>query len=69
MLKIVVARVGVNHAPGQYFRECRKRRFVRDVTGGEEKSRLLSMEIGKLVFELDMIVRVMVLGAPPSRSS
>src|SRR5690606_23956135 len=64
----MVERVGENHAAGQYFREGRKRRFVRDVAGGEEKSRLLSMEIGKLVFELDMIVRVTTDIARATRS-
>src|SRR3546814_14328201 len=54
----MVERVGENHAAGENFRERGKRRFVRYITRGKKEPPFLAMEVGKLGFEIDMIVRV-----------
>src|SRR3546814_1782622 len=35
-----------------------QRRFVRDVTRGEEQRPILAVQVGKLMFEVDVVMRV-----------
>jgi hypothetical protein len=44
----VVQRVGIDDEPGKQLRQRRERRVIGDVGGGEDKRRLLAMQIGKL---------------------
>ena len=52
----VVLLVREDDAAGEQLDERRERRVVGDVGGGEEKGRLLAVEVGELGLELDMIV-------------
>src|SRR3546814_5553720 len=63
----MVDRVGENHAAGENFRERGKRRFVRYITRGKTEPPFLAMEVGKLCFEIDMIVRVTAVIARTAR--
>ena len=50
--------VGEDDAAGQELAERRQRRVVRDVAAGEQQRAFLAVQIGKLMLELDMVMRV-----------
>ena len=47
-----------NHAAGEQFAQRGKRRLVRDISAREQQCALLAMEIGKLGFQIDMVMGV-----------
>ena len=48
--------IGEDDAAGKKLGQCRERRLVRNVARGEEKRRLLAVQIGELFLEKDVIV-------------
>ncbi len=53
----VVQLVGEHDQAGQHLLQRRQGRLIGDVAGGEEKRRLLAVQVGQLALELDVVVR------------
>ena len=54
----VVQRVRQHHHAGDFLRQRRQRRLVRDIARGEDQRRLAPVQIGQLAFELEVQVPV-----------
>ncbi len=64
----VVELVGKDHAARQQLGQRRQRRVVRDIAAGEQQRAFLGMQIGELVLEFDMVMRVAADIARPARA-
>ena len=56
--RCVVQFVRIDDAAGQHLGQRGQRRLVRHIAAGEEERALLAVQIGKLAFEIDMVMGV-----------
>src|SRR3546814_19631949 len=54
----VIELVRIDDAVRQQLAERAQRRFVRDIARGEEQRPILAVQVGKLMFEVDVVMRV-----------